>query len=164
MNQLYLLRHGVAVPHGTPDIPDDERPLTPDGEKGVRRVARGLRRMGIKPDRIVTSPLPRAFRTAEIVAEVLEMADTLETADALRAQSDATSIRAWVTARAESRLLLVGHNPSLSDLVGLLITGNQGPVVCELRKGGVAALGANAQGGMRLDWLARPRLFRRLAD
>ena len=60
--------------------------------------------------------------------------------------------------------MLVGHNPSLTDLVGLLITGDQGPPLCELRKGGVAALSADPDGGMRLDWLARPRLFRRLAD
>ena len=58
MTRLYLLRHGIAVPHGTPDIPDDERPLTSEGEKGVRKVARGLRRLGFKLDRIVTSPLP----------------------------------------------------------------------------------------------------------
>ena len=164
MTRLYLLRHGIAVPHGTPDIPDDERPLTLEGEKGVRRVARALRRLGFKLDRIMTSPLPRAFRTAEIVADVLEMTDALETTDALRASRDATSIRDWVTARTESRLMLVGHNPSLTDLVGLLITGNQGPALCELRKGGVAALSTNPDGGMRLDWLARPRLFRRLAD
>ena len=86
MDRLYLLRHGIAVPHGTPDIPDDERPLTSEGEKGVRKVARGLRLLGLKLDRIVTSPLPRALRTAEIVADVLEMTDLLETADALRAE------------------------------------------------------------------------------
>ena len=164
MNRLYLLRHGIAVPPGTPDIPDDERPLTSEGEKGVRRVARGLRRLGIKLDRIVTSPLPRAFRTAEIVADILKLSDALETADALRADRDAASMRDWVIARTESRLMLVGHNPSFSDLVGLLITGNQGPALCDLRKGGVAALRAELDGAMRLDWLARPRIFRRLAD
>jgi len=164
MNRLYLLRHGIAVPPGTPDFPDDERPLTSEGEKGVRRVARGLRRLGFKLDRIVTSPLPRAFRTAEIVADVLKVTDLLETADALRAESDAASIRDWLNSRTEARLMLVGHNPSLTDLVSLLITGNQTPALCELRKGGVAALCTNAEGGIRLYWLARPSIFRRLAD
>jgi phosphohistidine phosphatase len=164
MDRLYLLRHGTAVPHGTPDIPDDERPLTREGEKVVRRVARGLRRLDLDLDRIVTSPLPRALRTAEIVADVLEMADLLEIADPLRAGNHATTIRDWVTARTESRLLLVGHNPSLTDLIGLLITGEPGPPLCELRTGGVAALSTDGDGGMRLDWLARPRLFRRLRD
>jgi len=164
MNRLYLLRHGIAVPHGTPDIPDDDRPLTSEGEKGVKKVARGLRRLGIKLDRIVTSPLPRARRTAEVVADVLGKTELLEDADALRAGNSASSIRDWVAERTESRLMLVGHNPSLTDLVGLLITGNQAPAICELRKGGVAALRADLDGRMQLDWLARPRIFRRLAD
>jgi len=163
MTRLYLLRHGIAVPPGTPDIPDDERPLTSKGEKRVRRVAYGLRLLKFKLDRIVTSPLPRALRTAEIVADVLKMRDLLETSDALRAENDAASIRDWVIGRPESRLMLVGHNPSLTELVGLLVTGEHGPPLCELRKGGVAALGTQPDGGLRLDWLARPRLFRRLS-
>ena len=164
MTRLYLLRHGIAVPHGTPDIPDDERPLTSEGEKGVRKVARGLRRLGFKLDRILTSPLPRARRTAEIVAKVLKREAILEEADALGAARDAASIRDWVQARPEPRLMLVGHNPAISDLVGLLISGEVGPPVCELRKGGLAALRDHPDGGLRLDWLARPRLLRRLAD
>ena len=102
----------------------------------MRKVARGLRRLGLKLDRIVTSPLPRALRTAEIVADVLEMTDLLETADALRAERDAASIRDWLAARTESRLMLVGHNPSLTDLVGLLITGEPGPGALRAAQGG----------------------------
>ena len=69
MNQLYLLRHGLAVPHGTPGIEDDDRPLTPDGERRVRPIGRGLKRLKVKVVRIATSPLPRALKTAQIVAE-----------------------------------------------------------------------------------------------
>ena len=164
MTELYLLRHGIALPHGTPGMPDDERPLTPEGEKHVKQVARGLRRLDLGLERILTSPLPRAKRTAEIVADVLDLAEILETADALRADRDARSIREWVLTRRESTLMLVGHNPSLSDLIGLMITGGSSPLPVELRKGGIAALSATANGRMQLDWLARPRLIRRLAD
>ena len=75
MNELYILRHGIAVEPGTPGIPDDERPLTPKGEKRMRQIARGLRKLDLKLDRIVTSPLPRARATAEIVADVLDARD-----------------------------------------------------------------------------------------
>ena len=91
------------------------------------------------------------------------MSDRLETADALRAEEDAAAIRDWVQTRPETRLMLVGHNPSLTDLIGLLITGGDGPVPCELRKGGIATLVSNADGGYRLGWLARPRLLRLLS-
>lgn len=163
MERLYLLRHGIALPHGTPEVPDDERPLTPKGERRLRQVGRGLRRLGLKLDRIVTSPLPRARQTAEIVAEELGVVDLLEDADALRADRDASLIRDWVLNRSEAKLMLVGHNPSLTDLVGLLIGSPHGVPPCELRKGGIAALRPSPSAGMQLHWLAPPRLFRRLS-
>ena len=64
--KLLILRHAIAVPRGTPGIPDDERPLTAKGEQRFRRAARGLARIARRPDAILTSPLPRALRTAEI--------------------------------------------------------------------------------------------------
>ncbi len=161
MNQLYLLRHGLAVPHGTPGIEDDERPLTPDGERRVRQVGRGLHRLKVKLTRIVTSPLPRAHKTAEIVADALGSTELIEVADELRAGRDAASIREWLTTRQESRLMLVGHNPSLSDLLTLLVTGNEfRSPICELHKGGIAALRTEAGEPYEIDWIARPRLFR----
>ena len=161
MNQLYLLRHGLAVPHGTPEFEDDDRPLTPEGERRVRVVGRGLRRLKVKVTRIVSSPLPRALRTAEIVADALGSTELIEVTDELRAGRDAASIREWLKTRQESRLMLVGHNPSLSDLLSLLLTGNelQRPI-CELHKAGIAALRAEPGEPYRMDWIARPRLFR----
>src|SRR4051812_42779262 len=132
MTELYLLRHGIAVLRGTPEIPDDERPLTSEGEKRMRQIGRGLRRLDLKLDRIVSSPLPRALTSAEIVANALRMTDRLETADALRAEKDSSTIREWVQGRSEERLMLVGHNPSFADLIGLLITGGSVPLPCEL--------------------------------
>jgi phosphohistidine phosphatase len=120
-----------------------------------------LHRLGVKLTRIVSSPLPRAFRTAEIVAEALGSTGLIEVADELRAGRDAASIREWLKTRQESRLMLVGHNPSLSDLLSLLLTGNelQRPI-CELHKGGIAALQAEPGEPYQVDWIARPRLFR----
>jgi phosphohistidine phosphatase len=160
MNQLYLLRHGLAVPHGTPDIEDDDRPLTTEGEQRIKAVARGLKRVKLKVVRIATSPLPRALKTAEIVAGVLGKPDLVEVFDELRADRDAASIRAWIATRQETRLMIVGHNPSLSDLLALLTTGDEHHSFCELRKGGIAALSGDPRGLYQVDWIARPKLFR----
>jgi phosphohistidine phosphatase len=162
VNHLYLLRHGIAVAHGTPDIPDDERPLTPKGEKRLREIGRGLRRLALKVDQIVTSPLPRARRTAEIVADALGQTDRLEESDALRPDRTAAMIRDWLAGRPAQNLVLVGHNPNLSEFLWLLVAGEHAPVIGELKKGGVAALVAGPGAGHRLDWLATPRLLRRL--
>ncbi len=69
--QLYFLRHGEADWPGWTK-PDDERPLTDFGKKEVRQVAKFLNRLKVKPDLIVTSPLPRALQTAEVAAEQLK--------------------------------------------------------------------------------------------
>jgi phosphohistidine phosphatase len=164
MKQLYLLRHGIAVAPGTPGYDDDLRPLTAKGERRMRQVAQGLRRLDLKLDRIVSSPLPRAWRTAEIVADSLEVPFLLEKDDALRAGRSANAIKNWLEGRHEDALMIVGHDPAFSDLVSLLTIGKTDPSISELRKGGVAAFAGLSDGGFHLDWLARPRLLRRLGD
>lgn len=161
MEKLYVMRHGIAVEHGTGGYPDDARPLTPEGEARVGEIAKGLKRLKIGLDRIVTSPLPRALRTAEIVAEVLGMKDALETCDALRAGVGGRAIRDWLATRADRRLMIVGHNPDFTDLVGSLLGLRENQIHFELKKGGVAAFRVSARGAYELKWLATPGLLRR---
>jgi phosphohistidine phosphatase len=166
MNELYVVRHGIAVPHGTPGVPEDDRPLTGKGEGRMKEIGRGLAEIGLEVDRIVSSPLPRVLRTAEIIAIELDSSDRLETSQALTAGSDATEIRDWLGERTEERLMIVGHNPAFSELVGLLVLGELGRLPLELKKGGIAALSATELHSprFRIDWIAPPRLLRRLGD
>jgi phosphohistidine phosphatase len=164
MIELYLVRHGIAVDPGTPGIPDDERPLTPKGEKRMKQVARGLRALDLKLDRIVSSPLPRASKTAAIIAETLDARGILEISNVLQAGTPAATVLRWLRERTEDRLMLVGHNPTLSDLVSLLVLGSAQPRICDLKKGGIAALTQTvaAKDLYDVNWLATPRLFREL--
>ncbi len=73
--RLYIVRHAIAAPHGTPGIPDDDGPLTEEGIKKMRQAAAGLRSLDYVPELILTSPLLRARQTAEILMEPLEKAD-----------------------------------------------------------------------------------------
>lgn len=159
MEALYLLRHGPAFPAGSPDYTEDERPLTPEGRDKVRRIASGLDVLKLNLEWIVTSPLARARETAEIVAEVLGLADRVEVDEALRAGQPASAVRDWIEGRSEDRLMIVGHDPWISDLVGLLATGRGDSMFCQLRKGGVAAFAHRIDGSWLLDWLARPKLL-----
>jgi phosphohistidine phosphatase len=164
MTDLYIVRHGIAVDPGTPGIPDDERLLTPKGEKRMRQIARGLRKLDLKLDRIVTSPLPRARATAEIIAT--ELRALLETSNVLQTGSSAATVERWLRERPEDRLMIVGHNPTLSDLVSLLVLGSTQPLICDLKKGAVAALTQMAvvKDLYEVLWIAPPRLFRGLMD
>ena len=155
---------GSPSSRGRRGTDDDERPLTAKGQKRMRQIARGSRRLGPGLDRIVTSPLPRARETAQIVADALGAKDRLETADVLRAGAEPAAIQSWLRERDEERLMIVGHNPSFSQLIALLVLGPTQPEAgtCELKKGGIACLGriSSSPDRHQLLWLATPRLVR----
>jgi phosphohistidine phosphatase len=161
--RLLIVRHAIAVPHGTPGIADDERPLTPEGEKKFRRAAEGLARICGTPDVILTSPLPRARRTAEIAAELLE-AKAPEDEPAL-ADGDVEALDAALARRPEARLVAVfGHEPHVSSLLAHLL-GTRREERLAFRKGGAALVELDdglAHGGTLL-WCVPPRVLRRLA-
>ena len=54
--QLLIIRHAIAVPRGTPGVPDQDRPLTPEGEKKFREAARGLAKLVERPTRSSRAP------------------------------------------------------------------------------------------------------------
>ncbi|MGE3818295.1 MAG: phosphohistidine phosphatase SixA [Isosphaeraceae bacterium] len=161
MTRLYLLRHGTAHPARSGQ-PDDSRELSPVGIAEMEDVAKGLRRLKVDPQRIVSSPLPRALRTAEIVAERLGALDHLEINDLLRPDVPLGQIRDWLDSRSEDRLMLVGHNPGLSQLIGRLLGPEPTEVPIELKKGGIAALRSDQEGRFDLQWITTPKLIRLL--
>jgi phosphohistidine phosphatase SixA len=106
--------------------------------------------------------LPRARRTAEIVAGELGLADRLEESDVLSAGAPARAIRDWLVTRPEGRLMIVGHNPDFTELVGVLLGLSTSALPFELKKAGIAALAAHDTGGFELEWFVTPGLIRRL--
>src|SRR5437667_11288864 len=112
--QLYFLRHGEA---DWPDWnkPDDERPLTDFGKKEVRQVAKFLNRLKVKPDLIVTSPLPRALQTAEGAAEQLKT--KLRQGEALEPGFGISELRTVLKRHRQKVLMLVRHEPDLPSRI-----------------------------------------------
>lgn len=165
MDKLYIARHGIAVEHGTPGYADDQRPLTPKGKRRMREIGAGLARFGLEIDRIATSPLPRARRTAEIIAEALGMEDRLENAQVLAVGSSAQAIADWLAQRPESSLMIVGHNPILDELLSLLLLGDEEALPYSFKKGAIAHLNRQTihTDRFELAWAASPRLLRGLA-
>jgi len=163
--KLFILRHGIAVDHGTPGYASDsERPLTPGGRRKTRVIARRLARLGVKPDVILTSPLVRARQTAEIVATELRLKKRLQLCEPLASGGDPRQIVAHMNRchpEADS-VMLVGHEPDLSAFASWLLTGSTSGAPMELKKGGVCVLEANRLKAGRcatLLWLAPPKLM-----
>jgi phosphohistidine phosphatase len=134
--QLLIVRHGAAVERGTPGIPDDERPLTPEGEKKMRQAARGLAKMLDKPYAILTSPLPRAHRTAEILSEAFGTV-TLTATSSLSYGSIEELFELLKEYPQKALVGVVGHEPYLSSLLARLIGAKDGGTLA-FKKGGVA--------------------------
>ena len=152
--QLWLLRHGEAVPHDSK--PDEERELTARGERQSVAAGAGLARLGVEFAAIYTSPKVRAFATAKLAAESLNvdpeiedvLGDGFEVEDALdllaRHDDDA-------------KVLVVGHNPSFEQVVYDL-TGAR----VDFKKGAVAAVRLRGRQGEVIA-LLRPRELESLA-
>jgi len=161
--RLLIIRHATAVPRGTPDVPDDERPLTKRGERRFHAAAKGLARAVRRPDALLTSPLPRARRTAEIAAAAWGKIEP-EESTALAGGSFDEVATALGRFPAEAVVVIVGHEPDLSALLGRLLGTSRGERLT-FKKGGAALLdipGPPADGGTLL-WYLPPRLLRRLA-
>jgi phosphohistidine phosphatase len=162
---LFLLRHGLAVEPGTAGFENDtSRPLTPKGKRQLVKVAKAMRVMELGFDVIWSSPLVRARQTAEIVAKKLKAKKRLELVDELSPGGDAVKLikKLRTLKPAPENILLVGHEPDLSELISLLVTGKSGAGFA-LKKAGLAKLEIEHLHAGRcatLAWLLTPGLMK----
>jgi phosphohistidine phosphatase len=166
MVDLYLLRHGIAV--NAEDLPTGaDRPLTDKGVKRMRKAARGLRRLGMKFEVILTSPLARAHQTATIVAEALGREAHVSVVEALKPDGAADELLSSLNdyANCES-VLLVGHEPLLGDTVSQLLGGKKtSNIEIALKKGGLVRIEVDSLPPRNpgiLHLLVAPKILRRL--
>ncbi len=148
--KLYFFRHGQADwPNW--NKPDDERPLTKEGAKEVRKVAKLLLQLKISP-LILTSPLPRASQTAEIVADVL--GSEMREESKLKPGFNAARLARLLPESSGRDLMVVGHEPDFSHTIHELTGG-----VIKLSKAGIALvdLDESSMSG-RLRWLVPPKI------
>lgn len=161
--KIYLVRHSNAVDQGTPGYEDDSlRPLTEDGRDKIKKIASALRKLGLKPDLIVSSPYLRARQTAEILAKVLKYKQELAFSDALIPMGNADNIIGEINEKYNvDELVLVGHEPCLSSLISTLGSGNPNLAI-DIKKGGVCCLSSDNLHIERkavLEWLLTPKIL-----
>jgi phosphohistidine phosphatase len=117
------MRHGPAEDNAASGV-DADRALTAAGRDRVRGVAKALVAASEEPLRIVTSPLVRAVQTAEIVAVVTKLGDrggSVEVRREMAPGGDAVKLAYRLAAEGAKRVMLVGHEPDLSALVGAML-------------------------------------------
>jgi len=165
---LYIVRHAIAVDRGSPAFPwDDDRPLTPEGMHKFRLAARGLNRLDVQLDRILSSPLIRARQTAEILRDAISPDLEIEHTPHLKPSSEFADSLASVAALDAKAVAVVGHEPHLSGFASYLLAGPGGSASLMFRKGAVAFIHFPEDVGPGLgilEWLLQPGALRRLAE
>lgn len=137
------------------------RRLTPDGIKEMRQAAKGMKALDLKLDAIFTSPLARARETAQLAAEGLGLEDLIQESELLACGCRFRELADLLgRCRPEARILLVGHEPDMSTLVGDLIGGG----CVRMRKASLACVETTRlmPGAGELLWLLAPGQLRDL--
>jgi len=165
---LHLLRHGIAAAKDDPSfVSDGERPLTGKGIKRMRKAARGISRLDIEFNAILTSPLIRARQTAEIVADALGLDSAIEEISELAPDGSSDRLLSVLSRfTEEENILLVGHEPFLGKFAGVLVAGKENSeLALPQKKGGICRIEVDAlplsQAG-QLQWFITPRQLRLL--
>lgn len=152
---IYLLRHAHAGDAGGWDGPDSERPLSAKGRRQAQQLGAFLADRALTPDAIVSSPKVRALQTAQLVADALGVGVTTD--ERLGGPIDVDQLGALLDSVGGASVMLVGHDPDLSDLATTITGASYLP----LRKGTLAridtALPIQPGSGI-LRWLLPPDL------
>jgi phosphohistidine phosphatase len=149
---LFLIRHAKAA-DGVLYGDDAERPLTADGRRAATDVGEALARHAVGFDAIWSSPLVRAVETAELIAAALGYAGQLEISRALTPEARSADALALLERDARARVALVGHEPSMGNLLSALV-GRHG---LSLSKGAVVRLAWKPGAAARVVWVVKPK-------
>ncbi len=157
---LYLSRHADAEPK-KPGMSDFERELTALGREMTEKMATALKRMGLKIDLVVSSPLVRAVQTAEIFREVMGIQTNVVKLNELIPGSDFQELIKIIFSLKFENVLAIGHEPHIGELLSWLI-GLKKPV--EFKKNTVACVEFDSLSVPwgSLKWLVHPDMILKL--
>jgi phosphohistidine phosphatase len=159
---LYFLRHASAGDHLLNPKKDEKRALDKEGIEQCGYVGRALAAMDVQVDTIVSSPLKRATQTASLVGNEIGYEGKLQIEAALKPGASVADFRRMLDrySRQES-VMVVGHNPNLSQFLGSVISEPECEASVDLKKGAIARVDMRRTSGM-LQWCLTPKALRSL--
>jgi len=158
---VYFVRHASAGQSKVDAAKDDKRPLDKDGIRQAHDLGRALAALDVQVDAVISSPLKRATQTASLVANEMGFEVKLELADALHKEATWPKFQELLRAHADKdAVMVVGHNPTLSEFLSLLISGGASKTAVELRKGAAAKVEITGKRTATLSWCLTPKTLR----
>lgn len=159
---VYFLRHANAGKRGANPSRDDKRPLDDDGIQQCGYIGRMLAALEVHPDLIISSPLKRATQTASLVGNEIGYEQKIQIEASLKPNATYDTFRNLLrTCEKAESIIVVGHNPTMSKFLSLLITSGGNDNAVDMKKGSVARVDYSAKRSV-LNWLFTPRMARTL--
>jgi phosphohistidine phosphatase len=159
---VYFLRHANAGTHLATPKKDEKRGLDKEGIEQCGYVGRALAALDAQVDTIISSPLKRSTQTAALVGNEMGHEEKLQIDPALRPQGTFADFRKLLDKYAQQEaIMVVGHNPNLSEFLGRIISETGCEASLELRKGAVAKVEVRRASGS-LHWVLTPKILRAL--
>ena len=159
---IYFLRHANAGEKRADPVKDEKRPLDKDGVLQCRYLGALLAALDVQVDQIISSPLKRATQTAALVGNDIGFDAKLQLSDSLRPSATFEDFRELIHACAKyEAIMVVGHNPSLTEFISQIVTNGGSRKSIELKKGGISRVDYSPKRSV-LNWMITPRLARAL--
>ena len=151
--EIQLLRHGKAASPSLRMPSDHDRPLTDEGRRELVKTGKALRNMRLRPDILASSPLVRAVQTSETISKYVG-AET-EIWNELKPETPPEQTLHTIQKAGADSILLVGHQPHLSNLISHMISDNHASI--SIKKGGLACVRLSALGHGELRYIMTPK-------
>lgn len=160
---LYILRHASAGTSRANPLVDVRRPLDKEGKQHSIQLAYVLSALNVQFDLIISSHLKRALQTASLVGTETGYEAEIQQSRALAPSATFADFQQLLQTCSEAEnVLVVGHNPNLTEFLGsLIVPASQAPARVRLRKGSIARLNLQRRPAT-LQWLLDPRTVRAL--
>jgi phosphohistidine phosphatase len=161
---LYFLRHASAGERVANPKKDERRALDKEGIEQCGYIGRALAALNVQVDTIVSSPLKRSTQTASLVGNELGYEGKLQIDPGLRPAAGFADFRKLLEKYSrQEAIMVVGHNPNLSQFLGSVISDSGCEASVDLKKGAVAKVEMRRTTGT-LQWCVTPKLLRTLYD
>ncbi|HKV94565.1 MAG TPA: phosphohistidine phosphatase SixA [Candidatus Angelobacter sp.] len=159
---VYFLRHASAGKSMLNPQKDERRPLDDEGILQARYIGRMLANVDVQVDQIISSPLKRARQTASLVANELAFEQAVQLDTALRPEAKLEQFQAMLARyRKYEAIMVVGHNPSLTEFLAKSISASARDAHIDFKKGAVAKVEMNGRHGT-MQWLVTSKIARSL--
>lgn len=162
---VYFVRHASAGQRKAHAAQDEKRALDRQGVVQAHQMGRLLAAVNVEVDAVISSPLKRATQTASLIANEIGYEQKIERDVSLRPDATFDSFRRLLANHERKEaIMVVGHNPTISEFLSAVLSRGGDIEIVELKKGSVAKVDMHSNKAGALNWCVTPKLVQAAYD